>query len=338
MTTFMRHRYLLIAAAAAGAVLLGACSSDDEATPAATAVPAATISAETPAPTEAPPVESAYPVEVTDLLGRTVTIEAKPQAVVAISPTSVELVYAVGGTIVGRSSSVNYPAEATSAADIGSAFQPSVEAILALSPDLVIADSYLHANPNARGLMEGLGVPVIFAGADTISDVNAGLRLMGQVLDAGDEAEARVAEIEQAVVEAQALLATKNISVVALIADRDNTLYAPVRVSWLGDLFAALGVNNIAADLPPSGPFAGYTTLAPEVLIGANPNFILTLTPSPEPAPRLNTLIPQIPPFRGLAAVTGNKVIEIDLLLFLRAPGPRVLEGIGVLAETLAAE
>ena len=77
----------------------------EAATPIATATATATA---TEAPTAAPPAPG-YPREVVDLVGRTVTIPDKPSAIVAISPTATELVYAVGGTIIGRTQSVNYP-------------------------------------------------------------------------------------------------------------------------------------------------------------------------------------------------------------------------------------
>ena len=332
----------------AGAVLVGACTSDDDgvdataapidAPAAATATSEATAAAtDTPAPTAETTEVPAFPRTVTDMLGREVVIESAPLKVVAISPSAVEYVYAVGGEIVGRSASVAYPAAAAQAEDVGSAYQPSIESILALEPDLIVADSVIHGSqPQLRATIEGLPVPVIFAGAESYDDVLVGITLLGEVYDAADVAAALIKEIEAALVAARAALEGTEVSAVALIADRDQSLYGAKSSSFVGDLMERVGILNPAAYQPDAGPFPGYTLLAPELLLQYDPTLIFTITPAPEPAPRLNTLIPQIPPFRGLSAVTSERVIELDLEVFLQAPGPRVLDALNALREIVA--
>ncbi len=361
LTQFARQFPLLLAATLAlalGLMLLAACGDDDDAPPeptpasteaateAATEAPTeAPTEASTPAPTTAPteaPTEAAtpepttapteappapgYPRDVVDLFGRTVTIPDLPGTIVAISPTAAELVYAVGGTIVGRTQTVNYPPEALEATDVGSAYQPNFEAILGLEPDLVVADSTIHIQPAVRDALEQLGVPVIFAGAASVDEVITGLTLLGDVLDSPEAAAEAVAAIEAARDGAREALAGKDISAVILIGDRDRNVYAAKASSFGGSVLEALGIANPADVQPDSGPFPGFTLVSPEAMLQFDPIFIFTVTPAPPPAPRLSGMLGLLPGFSGLQAMQNGRVFEIEVELLVQAPGPRVVE------------
>ena len=127
-------------------------------------------------------------------------------------------------------------------------------------------------------------------------------------------------------------------TVVLLIADRENTLYAANGTSWAGSLMAEVGATNVADGEADSGPFPGYSIVAPETLLQWDPAVILTVTPAPAPAPRLSEIMTQIPPFAGLTALRSGRVVEMDVELYLQSPGPRVIEALEALAETLAAQ
>src|SRR5688500_13017815 len=328
-----KKRFGAFAALFAAVALLGfACGGDDDDDTGIDSTQPAGTSATSPSA-----ATSAYPVTVTDMLGRSVEIKAKPVTIVAVSPTAVEFVYAAGSKVVGRSASVEFPAEAKAAKEVGTAYQPNFEQILALKPDLVVADSVIHAQPNLRKPLEELPVPVIFAGADSYQKVLDGMKLMGQVFDSKAITDKIIADIEKSKDDARKALAGKTVSGIALIVDREQTLYAAKSGSYAGDLLAQLGISNPAATQADSGPFPGYTTLAPEKLLQYNPDYIFAITPAPPPAPRLSTLIPQIPPFKGLKAVTANKVVDSNVELFLQAPGPRVTEAFKALAAAVTA-
>ena len=322
-------------AAFAVVVSAAACAGDDDDDTDATTGPSTSATAGASASASAP--AAVYPMKVKDLLGREVEIKAKPTTIVAVSPTAVELVYAAGGKVVGRTTTATFPEEAKSAKEIGTAYQPNLEQILALKPDLVVADSSIHAQPALRKPLEELPVPVIFAGAESYQQVLDGLKLMGQVLDNKAAADTVIAGIEKAKEDAKKALAGKKVTALALIADRDNTLYAAKPSSYAGDILAQLGIENPAAAQADSGPFPGYTTLSAEKLVQFNPDFIFAITPAPEPAPRLASLIPTIPPFKSLKAVTGNDVVDAKVDYFVQAPGPRIVEAFKTVAAAVSA-
>lgn len=357
-----RTPVLLALSALLALIVLAACGSDDPEpapdTPAATATraptstpeptltatpePTPTATAEptptaTPEPTQAPPAPG-YPREVVDLLGRTVVIPDKPSAIVAISPTAVELVYAVGGSVVGRSQTVDHPPEALDAPSVGSAYQPSFEAILALEPDLIVADSTIHVQPALMGALEELGVPVLFAGAASVGEVITGLNLMGEVLDNERAAAEVAATVEAARATAWVALAELDLSAVLLIGDRDRNLYGAKSNGYAGSILAALGIANPADEQPDSGPFPGFTRIAPEAMLAFDPAWIFTVTPAPPPAPRLSGLLGLFPGFTGLQAVAEGRVVELDVQLFVQAPGPRVAEAFAAIVAAVAGE
>ena len=279
---------------------------------------------------------AAYPITVTDLLGRKVEIKQKPTTVVALSPTAVEFVYAAGGTVVGRTDTATYPAAAQKAQVIGSAYQPALDKVLALKPDLVVADSVIDAQPQLKDAISNLGVPVIFAGVDSYQKVIDGLNLMGQVFDSKSTTDAVVAQVTKARDDAKAAIASKGLSAVALIMDQDQTIYAAKDDSYAGDILKQVGISNPASALPDSGPFPGYTTLAPEKLVQFNPDYIFTISPGAPQAPLLSTIIPTIPAFKDLKAVTAKGHIVEAPIAILEAPGPRIIDAFKAIQDAVA--
>jgi len=325
---------------------LSACGSDstdsnsmmEEATVSATqqvATVAATAAAATSSPTESAMPDAYYPKTVKDLLDRDVDITVMPERIVALSPSALEYLYALGGVAVGRPSSARHPESAMAVEAVGTSYAPNFESVLGLNPDLIIADSVIHAQPRFLEQFKGLPAPVFLAGAASYGDVLKALEHLGLVLDRSDEAEDEIARIETAMETAKSVL-TPGASAIVVIADRDNTLYAAKNTSFAGDVMDELGVVNPASDLPDAGPFPGFSTASIETLLRWNPDFIFTITPAPEPAPRLSTLLPSIPPMRGLSAVQSGSILELPLELALQAPGPRVDELLKLISESLA--
>ena len=69
---------------------------------------------------------SAYPVTVTDMMGREVEIKSEPTNIVGISPTAMEMLYRVGGEAVGRDNSSTWNPVVEALPSVGGAYSPSM--------------------------------------------------------------------------------------------------------------------------------------------------------------------------------------------------------------------
>ena len=302
------------ALAIAAAVPAAACGGDDGGDP----------------PTEGD--DPVYPVTVTDLLGRSVTIEAPPERIVTTSPSAIELLADVGGTAIARSTTATAVPGSAELADIGPSYQPSFEQIVALGPDLVIADASAQAHL-AGSFGEALsGTPTLFVGARGYADLAASARILGEAIASPDRGEASASAFEAIAAELGGGDGAPRVLVV--VAGRDGTLSAALEASFIGDLVALLGAENVAASLPQSGPVPGYALLSPESIVSFDPEVLLVVTPGggPSIADLVSARLPE------LAAVRAGRVHEIDLEVYLQAPGPRAREGLRALDSLLNPE
>jgi iron complex transport system substrate-binding protein len=106
---------------------------------------------------------SAFPIHMTDTLGRQVTIKILPQRIVSLAPANTERLFAVGAwhAVVGVTTVDTYPPEVATVRKVGG-FVPkslSIETIVSLKPDLVLAAGELQ-RPTIEAL-ERLGLTVV---------------------------------------------------------------------------------------------------------------------------------------------------------------------------------
>ncbi|MGV8839962.1 MAG: ABC transporter substrate-binding protein [Bauldia sp.] len=276
-----------------------------------------------------------FPVTLHDAIGREVTIAAAPQRIVTTSPSAIELLYAAGGTAIARSTTATGVPGADAMADIGNAYNPSPELILAQTPDLIVADAALQ--PHLADALGGLGAPLFYVGVLSFDDIPASLRLLGQAIGTTETAEAAAAAAEgtrAAVAASVAALAPTRTLV--LVAGRDGTLSVALNDSFIGDLVGIAGGLNVAADIPQNGQIPGFAVVSPETIVATDPDVILVVVPGNTGGPSIGAMVGQMLPM--LRAVQANRVHEIDLETFLQNPGPRAVDGLPELAKLLHPE
>lgn len=289
----------------------------------------------TPVPTVEPtatpePLPETYPLEIRDMMGRPVTIPAKPTRIVSISPTATEILYIAGGTAAARDSSSTFPPEVLDLPELGGAYSPSFEAIAAQRADLILIEALSQAR-FLEPLMQ-FGAPVVAVRATSLDDITTGIRLIGQIIEMNEQAEQSAQEVA-ARVESSIEGVSGGKSALILISDADRNLYAAKPQSYPGAIASMFRLTNPAADLPDSGTFPGFALISGEQLFAMNPDYLFTITPAPEPAPRLSAMLPRIPGFSNLGAIASGQMYELDHVIFLRNQGPRIAEAVEAMAE-----
>jgi len=314
--------------------LLGGCGTDKQATADTTAASTITTAATTET-TEATAEttgtsEATFPVTVTDDAGNTVTIKAKPVRIVSTAPANTETLFALGAgdRVVGVNSLDNYPPEVANLPKVGD-YQANTEAIVALSPDLVVGYS---GNEEALAPLQAQGVPVLIMNPANLEGIYTDINAIGSAVGAPAKATELVEQIKADIARiSQAAQATGTKPKVFYALD--NTLWTCGPGSFVDELLSLVSVVNVAAEGPNGSSAQPYYQFTPEQLVAADPDIVLL----PGSVYKSADEFTADPRFAGLKAVKEKRVLVIDDVLVTR-PGPRIAEGLRILAKAVHPE
>ena len=267
---------------------------------------------------------------VTDQAGRTVTVPLNPARIISLAPNITEILFAVGagGCIVGVSEYSNYPPEAASLPIVGTYIKPNLEAIISLSPDLVIAtaDGEKRAEINR---LASLGIPVYIINPRTIAGVVSTVREVGRLAGHERQADEIASEMAARIAAIKAKVSSRAPATVLLVLNT-NPLITINDKTFQNEMITAAGGSNIAA-----GESIRYPTLTYEEVVVRAPRVIIMTTMSPDEdyrsAVRAWSRFPTVP------AVRDGRVFAIDSDLIDR-PSPRIVAGLEELARLLHPE
>lgn len=268
----------------------------------------------------------------TDDNGKTLTIPQPPRRVVALSPSVVEILYAVGAPPVARVSSALYPEEAKALPAVGSSYQPSIEQIAAQQPDLIIADQQIQ-RPDLIAELEKVA-PVFAMRVLTVDDLLKALRTAGRIMGKAEQGERAAQAIADKFAAVQAKLPAQRPTVFIMVGTAD-AFFAAKPNSFMGDVVQRLGARNLVTEGPDTAGFPGFTTYSLERLVQLDPDVILVATAAPPNAPRASQVLAANPAWANLRAVKSGRVHEIDPVTLVQSAGPRVAQQVDELARYL---
>ncbi|WP_261665075.1 ABC transporter substrate-binding protein [Deinococcus sp. Marseille-Q6407] len=266
-----------------------------------------------------------YPLTVTDDLGRKVVLKKEPMRIVAMLPSHTETLIAIGagGKLVGIDEYSNYPKNVTARIPkVGSGFQPDIEKIVALQPDLVLADESSSSRLTAR--LEAAGLTVYGGTAQTYNEVFQKIVVLGKLTNRETGAARTVTSMRR---ELGALERTVvNRPKVSTYYEVDPAPYSVGPNSFIGTLITRAGGKTI---VPAS--LGDFPKIDPELIVKSNPQVMIGLS--------LNDARRR-PGWQNLQAVRGGRVYQpsAEERDALSRPGPRLPQAMRTLIRMIHPE
>ena len=297
---------------AAGVVSLAAlaCSGDGGSGEARGSAPVSTGDAAT-ANAGDGPAAAADSIIVIDAADRRVALAGPARRIVSLVPSATATLHAIGAThaLVGRTDFDRQP-WAADLPSVGGGLEPSLEAIVALDPDLVVRFGGPQ-DPRTPRRLDELGVPFLTVRPDRIEDILETARLLGDVTGMVSGADSLTAVIESGLDEIRAAVAERRrLRVAYVLGGSPPWVSGPG--TYIDEVLTLLGGDNVFADLGTL-----YSAVSPEdlrtrdidvVLLSASSQFDQSLAPDAR-------------------VVTIGDALEI--------PGPDVVEAARHVAELL---
>ncbi len=262
----------------------------------------------------------AFPLTLTDDLGRTVTIKAPPKRIVTMLPSVTETVCALGACdrIIATDDYSDWPERVKALPKAGGLYNPNPELIVSLRPDLVLVSKYGRLYET----LERAGLTVYAVRTETYEDIFKTVRTLGRILGLSAQAEALVARIQQEVYREESRAAQAKARP-RVYYEIDPTPYTVGPESFIGVLIQkARGVNIIPKEL------GLFPKIAPEFVLQKNPEVIVATHPGAQE-------IRARPGWDRIAAVRNGRICVFtgEENNLLSRPGPRVAQGLRLLVD-----
>ncbi len=242
-----------------------------------------------------------------------------PSAIISLSPTATEMLYAIGGgdQVLAVEDFSNYPPEAAEKMIGLSGYEPNVEAIAGLEPDLILTDG---TNPDFLAQLDTLGI-AHWEGFAAVSfdDVYDQLEQLGAETGHAAEAAELVGQMQTDVAAVKAGL-PRFAEPLTYYHELDNTFYSVTSDTFIGAVYAEIGLVNIADAVGEDNP---YPQLSAEFIIAENPDLIF-LACTLYCGETAETIAAR-PGWDSLDALANGGVIEMNDDVASRW-GPRIVE------------
>ncbi|MDB4886316.1 MAG: btuF [Gemmatimonadetes bacterium] len=266
------------------------------------------------------------PVSITDDAGTTLRLRHPAARVISLIPSATETLIAIGATdrIIGRTRYDVAP-EVTRVPSVGGGLDPSVEAIVALHPDVVI--SWEHdRRQRTREKLTALRVPVLSLRTEDTTDAFRVFERLGALTGRSAAATALTERVHAAFRSVARASAGRPVPVVFYVVYNNPPMTASP-ATFIGQL---IGLAGGTLAFPEHGPL--WPTVSMEALVQRQPDVIVL--PVGEKGVITLEKLRNTPGWRDLTAVREGRVATVPSNLVNR-PGPRLGEAARALFDAI---
>jgi iron complex transport system substrate-binding protein len=264
-----------------------------------------------------------------DDLNRQVVLPSVPQRIVSLAPSITETLFAIGlgERVVGVTQYCDYPPEAQAKPKVGYT-HPSLESIVALQPDLIVAPREI-LRADMLGKFEQVQIPVYVFDVQTVDSILSHIQTLGRILGASPAADELADRMRRQI---------EDIKVRTSSLPRPRVLYVlnsePLITvgpgSFIHEAIEMAGGTNVAARARTA-----YPRLSMEAVLKEDPELILFPTGRAEGIARGEEERWQR--WTTLSAIQHGRLHRVPNDL-LNRPGPRIVQGLDALARAIHPE
>ena len=256
-------------------------------------------------------------------------IEKFPKRIVSLTPSLTEILFAfdLGHRVVGVTDSCDYPAEVKNWPHVACWFDPDLEKLIALKPDLVLGLQSAHTQIKLK--LESERIRVILVNPITVNEAVTDIARIGEMLGVHQPSEilvdhlrSRLSELDNRV---SAINLESKLTVIRILDLEDGRFHVAGPLSFQYDIISRAGGQNVTSSIQEAYPKITLTQLRqwnPQVVF--NCGFDLNSLPG----------IANKPEWRSLKAVQSSNVFTFDCNLTCRT-GPRIVDMVELLFDTL---
>jgi iron complex transport system substrate-binding protein len=271
---------------------------------------------------------SAADRDLVDAMGRHVRVPLTPHRVVALAPSITETIYTLGAgdDVVGVTDFTDWPAAARERPSVGGIVNPSIEKIVALRPDLVIATGEVNP-PDTVDQLDRLRIPVFVVNPQGLGGIFESVRQIGRALNRSADAD-RLADGLRARRDAVSARVHGLPRPRVLLVIWPDPVITVGREAFITDVITAAGGQSVTEDLAQQWP-----QISLEEVLRRNPDLLLLPAHGHQPISLAD--LERRPGWDRVEAVRRHRVIYYAERL--DHSSPRALDALEDLAEQLHA-